>query len=249
MSERQHVICWDMDGTLGNLHAVLYNIEGQPLPEWEKPLSIRYGMEELLTEFSPANGFVNYVTTSASDENGYVSQAIQALGLTSQFREIFSRNVISRGYGKLYTPVKTAAEVKDHQAQMIAIGDSPGDAPADLNGMIFMDLSGGHNLEALVIREVIVALLEAGEGNFRRGFDNLYNAIEGGSDIRTEFQGLTYTLPNGITFFMQMREINPYDNHSLKTGEAPYPTEPILHIPTIYFIEAPEAYQKPFRRL
>ena len=82
---KRQAICWDMDSTLGHFHQAYYEVNGEPLPEWEKPLSVQYGMEDLLQEFSEENGFVHYVTTSAPNENEYVDTALRRTGLAGYF--------------------------------------------------------------------------------------------------------------------------------------------------------------------
>src|SRR5690242_2831243 len=124
------VACWDADETLGDLHQVSYELDGEPLPEGQKPLGVRHGMGEVLERLS-ADGISHYVTTSASNERGYIDQALARIGLTEHFAGVFARDAVSYGWGKLYAPVKNAAHVDNHQASMIAIGDSPGDSPID----------------------------------------------------------------------------------------------------------------------
>lgn len=243
MRTEKHVICWDFDDTLGNFYQIEYEAQGRPLPQLEEPLSVRYGIENLLQEFSPKNGFVHVIATTSGE--AYVQKGLRRTGLSRFFKSIFDGKVVSQGYGKLYTLIQKSENIKDPQAHMIAIGDKAGDASADINGMVFINVAG-KNLEALVIREILVSLLEAGEGNFKKGFDNLYgNATP---DDRPDSPIRSYTLPNGISFDMTMREMLAFDNIDMREKKVLRPKDAVF-APTIELIRAPQMYKSPFRRI
>lgn len=236
----QLVACWDADDTLGHLGQVSYEMAGQPLPSWERPLSVRHGMGETLARLAK-EGFTHYVTSSGADE--YVRQAIARIGLAEYFAGIYGRKTVSYGWGKLYAPVKEAAGVTDHQANMVAIGDGPGDSPIDLDGMVFVELFGRNDAGALAIEGIVRAVLKAGGGNFRRGFDVLHeNGVE---DVYSDYSGRIVTLDSGITFRTRIREVHPWDNDLVRTGQAPFGGSE-LYIPTINAVTIPEEFVKPF---
>jgi hypothetical protein len=197
--ESLRVICWDLDDTLGTFRKVI-------LPDWEQPLALRYGIKELLHDFSEKSGYVHFVTTSGTVD--YASKALRRTGIRKFFRDVFGRETVSRETGKIYKPVADVLEFSEEamRANMIAVGDAPGDQPVDID-MVFLDLgSGGIEMDALVIREILTTVLDKGNGHFKNGFEKLYlEAIPMSPNEKPEYQHKTYDLGNGITFELEYR--------------------------------------------
>ena len=229
-----HVLCWDLDETIGNFRRISYEIEGKSIPEWERPLGLRYGIKELLEEFSEKNGYVHYITTSATFE--YARRALKKSRLAKHFKHIFDRTCTSAARGKNYRPVaqELGYSDEDMRARMIAIGDAPGDRPVDSN-IVSVDLGPGSGIETLVIREIITTLLDRGNGHFIKGFECLYEeAIPQFPDEEPEYQNRVFDLGGGISFSLEYQTVRPY-----------YSTEEKV-IPVITRIQAPD-YEKPFQ--
>lgn len=176
-------ICWDLDETVGKFSALRYNLRGEADTEEAReyreqiPVGLRYGIRDLLIELSDA-GYSHYITTSSN--RPYVVAALEHTNLTSHFRRVFTGKEIGSQWGKLYRPVIEDLGFSDEEAisRMIVVGDAPGDMPTDINGLVFLQMAAGHETDALVIREVLVKLLEEGEGDFAKGFNKMYGKDE-----------------------------------------------------------------------
>ena len=205
MSEQEpkRVIAWDLDETLGNFRPIGYEMMGKEMPSFIEPTSIRYGISDLLSELSEA-GYRHYVTTSGTGE--YAWGALTQTGLIKNFTEVFGREAVSNPYGgKLYRPVIESENMTDDEARsnMIVVGDAPGDIPADVEGLVFVRQDAGHKYDALVVREILVTLLEAGKGSFKTGFEKLYaSTTPKYPENPPRFQQRLIDLGNGISFEM-----------------------------------------------
>ena len=206
-SETPRVICWDLDETLGNFRPIGYEMMEKELPSFIEPTSIRYGISDLLTELSEA-GYRHYITTSGSYD--YAQEVLFRTDLAKNFTGVFGRETISNPYGgKMYQPVIDSENMTRDEARsnMIVVGDAPGDMPTDIEGLVFIHQDAGHKYDALVIREILVALLEAGDGSFKTGFEKLYSTtIPQRPDVQKRFQQRVLDLGNGISFEMTYKE-------------------------------------------
>jgi hypothetical protein len=204
--ESLKAICWDLDETLGTFRRVAYEMEGTQAPNWERPISLRYGIKELLHDFSEEAGYVHFVTTSGTVD--YASKALRKTGIIKFFRDVFGRETVSGEWGKHYKPVADVLEFSEEamRANMIVVGDAPRDQPVDID-MVFLDLGlGGIEMDALVIREILTTVLDKGDGNFKNGFEKLYSeAIPMSPHDEPQHQHKTYDLGNGIRFELEYR--------------------------------------------
>lgn len=204
--ETLKAICWDLDETLGTFRRVSYEMKGEQAPDWERPIALRYGIKDLLQEFSENAGYVHFVTTSGTKV--YASEALRKTGIRKFFRGVFGRETVATGSGKDYKPVADELEFseEDMRANMIAIGDAPGDKPDDID-MVFLDLGLGNvQMDALVIREILTTVLDKGNGHFKNGFEKLYSeAIPMSPHKKPQYQHKTYDLGNGIRFELEYR--------------------------------------------
>lgn len=203
-----HFIFWDLDRTLGNFKGILHEKTGAAVPEWDQPLSLRYGIRELLAEFSQEAGYAHYVTTSGSVD--YAIEALQRTVIAESFQRIFGNDTVGYGFvGKRYKQVANAAGFTnegDIQANIIVIGDSGTDKPTDIAGLVFLEL-GQASHDALVIREILTTLLDTGDGNFKKGFDALYEStsLRANEDETQDYR--TLDLGNGIQFQLSYRPL------------------------------------------
>ncbi|MCX6793572.1 MAG: hypothetical protein NTY06_00520, partial [Candidatus Gottesmanbacteria bacterium] len=138
----------------------------------------------------------------------YASKALRKTGIRKFFRKVFGRETVATGSGKYYKPVANVLEFSEEamRANMIAVGDAPGDQPVDID-MVFLDLgSGNMKMDALVIREILTTILDKGKGHFKNGFEKLYSeAIPMSPHDQPQYQHKTYDLGNGITFELEYR--------------------------------------------
>jgi hypothetical protein len=131
---------------------------------------------------------------------------------------------------------------------MLAIGDAPGDAPVDLDGVVLFDLFASRNLEALAIEGVIRALLESGSSVFRAGFVTLY-ALGVDDDPANPLLGYLTSLASGVTYRTALGEVELSGDRYIRQGKAPLPQLCPFVVPTIHQVQASDAYQKPFDRV
>lgn len=153
------IICWDMDGTLGNF---------VPLPG-QKP-ALRADINAALQILSNL-GAVNVITTFASPkdaESAVKSHNISNISRIFGHDEMFSMkgNSLSKNYSKV------AEHFGADFSSMIAVGNSFGrDMPGD--GMVFIFEPEAVYYSAHVARIIIESLAVAGNGNFVQGFNTL----------------------------------------------------------------------------
>jgi len=199
MSDKK-VICWDLDETLGNFRRIDYELMGKEAPELERPTSLRYGLTDLLSSLS-SQGYEHVVTTSGTSD--YAKEALQRTGLSSHFKDVFGRDVVSSyGGGKKYRPVADTVGLSYEQAvsDMIVIGDVPGDKPVDLDGLVFIEHRGCVYSDSSVTARILEKLNELGDGNFKKGFERMYQDAQ----VKTEkfgtfsFERRTYEIDEGI---------------------------------------------------
>lgn len=174
------VVCWDLDGTLGEFADKLENPLASAAPVLNQPLEIRHGIKELLDTLC-SKGYMNFVTTTATLE--YTHAVLRKTGLRRYFQDILPRDVVHNddvAHGKLYRPVADWVGFSNEQAaaDMIVIGDGPGDRPMDLDGVVFLE-----GIWSLFDSRVTALMLEKldtlGGGNYRKGFEVMHrNARE-----------------------------------------------------------------------
>lgn len=205
-------LCWDLDETLGSFRRIAYEMGGEEAPDWEHPIALRYGLEDLLHEFSEDAGYIHFITTSGTFD--YANEALKRTGIADRFKQVFGRDTVARGWGKHYRPVAETIGFSDDdmRAGMIAIGDAPGDKPMDVD-IVFLHVGLGNSMDALVIREIITTVLDKGEGHFRQGFEKLYaEAVPEFPDEEPQFQNRTFDTGGGIKFQLEYRPLGQFSN-------------------------------------
>ena len=164
-------ILWDLDQTVGDFR-------GYPISKMGEgeapPLALRYGMADLLDDLSPESGFFHIITSS--NGLGTIGEILRRVHLDKKFKTIYGKDEVDAGEGKKYLPVGRDLQYSHEKMRtnLLVIGDSNHDKPVDIGGLVFMELP--LNLDALVAREIVTSLLEAGDGNFKAGYENLYNS-------------------------------------------------------------------------
>ena len=168
------VICWDLDDTLGLFKSIQYELEGREYIDDEKPISLRYGIKDLLSNLSD-QGYLHFVTTSGTFE--YAQEALTRTGLIYYFEGIYGRDTISTDFfSKNYEPVAKQIGFSDEEAisNMIVIGDAPGDKPGDLEGLVFIMQNMCYLTDSYVTAKILETLDELGNGDFNKGFEQMY---------------------------------------------------------------------------
>ncbi|OGH11468.1 MAG: hypothetical protein A2684_02730 [Candidatus Levybacteria bacterium RIFCSPHIGHO2_01_FULL_36_15b] len=172
------LICWDLDETLGHFAPLVYDMDGEERPRWDKDVYLAYGIQDVLDKFSEKNGFRSCVTTASMRD--YAEFALEQTNLRSYFSDLYARDVTAPYYettrlyvGKTYEDVAWEhIPYDDYPNRMVVIGDKVEDNPIDMRELVHI-YSPGIYFNAMVIRETLVALLEAGNDSFRKGFDVL----------------------------------------------------------------------------
>lgn len=218
MQKERRVICWDLDETLGSFRKIV-------MPDdWETPVSLRYGMADLLKELSDDN-YLHFVTTSGSFE--YARTVLIRTGLESYFSGVFGDDLIGSRYGKQYRPVaeKVSFNDGDMVARGIVVGDLGGDQPVDIAGLVFVEV-GNMNLDAVVIKKILSELLDKGNGNFKAGFEMLYSLSQESNPGKRDFSEKVYKMDSGIILRLEYRNSPLIDEPGQES------------IPVVYGIEA-----------
>lgn len=220
-------VLWDLDQTIGNFGGMR-----ALSPETAVPIMLRYGMHGLLNDFSEKNGYQHYITSSAG--LGYIGEALRRTHLDSKFTKIFGNETVNQtDQGKHYRPVARDFSEDEMRAKMIVIGDGNRDKPVDIGGMVFVELGVPEKAhDALVIREILTTLLDEGEGNFKSGYEKLYDRAEP-VDSSTDNSKRFLSIGNDIGFTMEYRMAEEVDKASLR------------RVPVICRIKA-DTHQKPF---
>jgi hypothetical protein len=222
-------ILWDLDDTIGNFSGIRLRT-----PEAASPIQLRYGIRDLLTEFSEDAGYCHYITSSAG--TSYVNEALNRAYLHEKFARTFGNDTVKQTIdGKHYRPVAKGFSEEEMQSRMIVIGDSDRDKPVDVGGMVFIELGNPEEpIEALVIREIVTTILDEGDGSFRDGYEKLYSRAEPVRKAdRQHAERRRLNIGNDIEFAMEYRQAAEIDNPNLQ------------NIPVICNIKT-ETHKRPF---
>jgi hypothetical protein len=166
------IICWDLHHTLGHFLTIgrdlMYGTYTEGNPE---SLGLRKGIDRLLESLCN-QGCRNFITTTGNSLQAHT--ILQRTGIAAYFEDIFDRETIDIGAAKLYRPVAQKVGLSDEQAQrdMLAIGDMETDQPADI-GIVFVHQPGGYRYHGQVLDTVLGAVINSGEDNFWRGFEQI----------------------------------------------------------------------------
>lgn len=168
------IICWDMDGTLGNF----VELPGQ------KPV-LRADLNAALQILSNL-GAINVVTTFANPrdaESAILSHGIENISRIFGYDELFSMKGgrLSKNYAKV------AEEFGTDFSSMIAVGNSfSRDMPGD--GMVFVFEPEAAYYSAHVARIIIESLANTGNGDFVKGFHALFEKKQIGQSHSPAFK-------------------------------------------------------------
>lgn len=182
---------WDLDYTLGNFLPIAANRRGLPAA-YDEELShqcLRKGVTQFLERLCNQN-CRNFILTQGSTT--YALEVLATTGLNRYFEGIFEGKQIDMVRGKLIGPLirSVSLTVDEAQSQLLMIGDTRDDQPADISGVVFLFQPGGFKYDATILDTVTNRLYQEGEGSFNRGFSSLY----------TKSQSL-HDLPPSLRFF------------------------------------------------
>lgn len=186
-----HVICWDLDETLGYFRPIaeemierfkeeqrgfagrlgdrIAGLFGKQAQE-ENPAGevvVREGIGDVLRALK-AEGFRQVVTTGSFEEYGRLG--LEKVGLLDVFEDVFGRERVWDGHGKIYQPVIDKYGVDPDQ--LLIVGDSfKRDRSSDHHGVVLICQPEGLSEPAAPLLTVIRAL--AASETFGAGFERL----------------------------------------------------------------------------
>ncbi|MBL4849627.1 MAG: HAD family hydrolase [Planctomycetes bacterium] len=181
------LICWDLDETIGYFRPLGDEIvaelrasqEGLLRRLWSRlvgpsevvpdpdapPIRLRAGIDAALTRLGEA-GFVQVVTTGSFEI--YANRALERYGLRRHFADVFGRERVWEGRGKVYRDVLAQFEATPEQT--LILGDSfERDRSIDEPGIVMICQPDGLDQPASALPPLIEALSEP--DGFRAGFD------------------------------------------------------------------------------
>lgn len=172
--EEVKVACWDLDDNIGNFESAMLTEEEAASASSSSinPLALRFRIVDVLQEMRE-KGIVHCLTTASPLE--YAQEAVKRTGIEEYFhgRLFAGREVMECGLGKKYMPVAQEFGYTAEQAMqnMVVVGDKP----VDIEGLVFIQQSNAAGYDAVIPYRIVEKLLREGEGNFKAGFDVLYN--------------------------------------------------------------------------
>ncbi len=182
MIHAERVICWDLDGTLGDFSSLPLKMamdkEGippmhrVPLPPLRVQADIAYTLDRLA-----AAGFAHFLTTGATRD--HAEEVLRIADIRARFRALFTREdgiYHKREWGKRYRVVADAmgwTDEWDMRGRMAVVADRRQDVPCDVEGVVFVRDHALMTYSAALYEPVFRTLLEAGGGNMAAGFDAL----------------------------------------------------------------------------
>ena len=190
------LICWDLDETIGYFRPLageimreleaaqrgfwgklLHRLTGPAKAEDGAPaLRLREGIDAALSRLGEA-GFVQVVTTGSFEV--YANRALERTGLRHHFAEVYGRERVWEGRGKVYASVLGDFEVEPDR--VVIVGDSfERDRSRDHPGIVMICQPEGLDEPASGLPPLIEAL--ATPEGFRAGFDRWVTEVP--------FQGL-----------------------------------------------------------
>jgi beta-phosphoglucomutase-like phosphatase (HAD superfamily) len=189
------VICWDLDETLGYFRPVAEDLmarlraeqrglvvrlgerilrlvrreeEAAPNPAGE--VRLREGIREVLSSLR-ADGFRQVVTTGSFE--AYARLGLERTGLLEFFDDVYGRERVWDGWGKVYQPVLDAYGLPP--AEIVIVGDSfKRDRAADHQQVVLICQPEGLDEPAGPLLPLIRRLGEG--GSFAQGFERLLSA-------------------------------------------------------------------------
>lgn len=159
------VICWDLDGTLGEFSR-LSNSWGR---FW-----VRESIPELI-DFCAQHRVSQVLTTNATKR--YAELALKKSGLAPYFSKIFSQKEVMAWNGKKYQPVLDCFP----QAELLIIGDRIQDKPLDVPAVFLWDTTSPE-MPADVLKELLIGFLKA--PSYQENAWSLYQTAKKQEDVR-----------------------------------------------------------------
>ncbi|HSV43504.1 MAG TPA: HAD family hydrolase, partial [Candidatus Bathyarchaeia archaeon] len=105
----------------------------------------------------------------------HVEDIMHLAGISLPVAQIFERMEIYHGngiHGKTYKPIVERMRITNPAAEMVVIGNSVFDIPADVPGLVFI-LVNNIDLPAQYFEKIIRLFDGIGKGDLSRGFDNI----------------------------------------------------------------------------
>lgn len=221
-------VCIDLDGTLGNFDGIKppFAQSRDEVEIWEAP-KLRPDLTETL-QYLVGNGFRIAVTSGreiypllvALEQGEIIDFVDKPFGGRSLD---YSRRVGGKDYSKVAEHFNFLSP--EANSNMIVIGDDEKvDTPKNPDGLVFICQPLGYSTTALLWSQIINELLEKGQGNFRKGYDKMFNL--GKETIYRVFRDqhdkvVKYPLSPKVDLYLETRSRHP----AVKT-----PTiAPILH--------------------
>ncbi len=199
---------------------------------------LRPGLEEVLSKFKE-EGFTQYFVDVLLEESD-VSRELTKINLRKYFDRVFGREHqyirgprewnLNSDYAKISATLN--APLEELKKYALVLGGSNNDSPVNSNGMVFFGDPSAHLSHAQVTEQVIRTLLMVGQGEFLRGFEEMYKDVE---VTRSNFMGSNFEhryvgLGMGI-----MGNLSYGPNLPGRVGdEKVIPTINDLHIPKCY---------------
>lgn len=193
----EKVICWDLDGTLGEFYATYARMNGFQSSRRD---GLKPGIMEALNRLSVL-GFTHVVTTIAPEKQAL--KALEDSRLLDFFTAIFCEEQILRDDRKDYSVVAKAFGIQadDYRRRLIAVGDT---LPLDINdGGVFIWEPDSPYHTAAVTLALIKLISETGNGDFLFGFRTVFS--KAGGFGRPGGDGIDIRIAEGFktTFFYQ----------------------------------------------
>jgi len=172
------VVCWDFDETLGYFRPREYRWDGVPIPEGMPAARLKPGIGELLESLSE---FTHIVTTAAVRD--YVVSVLQEFGLLRHFTMVIGReDGIYTESGKDYGVVGARCGFPDDalKSRLVIVGnDDRIDPDCRYRQVVMVHNKRMMDQPSPPLGVVLRGLHREGEGDFKRGFDALFDRSAG----------------------------------------------------------------------
>ncbi len=169
------IVCWDLDETLGFFRDIVSIKNKLTFPDPDDSYVFRTDIIQTLNRMMGA-GYRHAVTSSAKLR--YTEGIIRAVCLDAYFDMIFGRKDVTDGmWGKKYVPAADFFGLSESEARsnMLTIANLSSDEPIDLD-IVFVHDERPLEESALVYETIAETLWTLGQKDFRRGFEELFEA-------------------------------------------------------------------------
>jgi hypothetical protein len=173
------VVCWDFDETLGYFRPREYGWEGKPVPADLPPARLKPGISELLESLSE---FTHVVTTAAVRD--YAISVLQEFGLLRHFMMVLGREdgIYTGGEGKDYGVVGARCGYAEDtlKSRLVIVGnDDKADPDSRYRQVVMVHNKRMMDQPSAPLGVALRGLHREGEGDFKRGFDALFDRSAG----------------------------------------------------------------------